>query len=86
MSTITDHDKLRCVERELTFRHRVYARRVEQGKMAQAQADHEIADHRQSALLGTSLAPKRGKEGANGQQHEDLEEDQELQGADLAGE
>ena len=43
MSTITEHDKLRCVERELTFRHRVYARRVEQGKMTQAQADHEIA-------------------------------------------
>ena len=43
MSTITEHDKLRCVERELSFRRRVYARRVEQGKMAQTQADHEIA-------------------------------------------
>jgi len=41
--TITDFDKLQCVVRELGFRRRVYARRVEQGKMAQAQADHEIA-------------------------------------------
>jgi hypothetical protein len=58
MSTITEHDKLRCVERELTFRYRVYARRVEQGKMTQAQADREIAvreciaqDYRRSAQV-----------------------------------
>jgi hypothetical protein len=41
--TITDFDKLQCVVRELGFRRRVYARRVEQGKMTQAQADREIA-------------------------------------------
>ena len=41
--TITDFDKLQCVVRELGFRRRVYARRVEQGKMPQAQADREIA-------------------------------------------
>ena len=34
--TITDFDKLQCVVRELGFRRRVYARRVEQGKMTQA--------------------------------------------------
>ena len=41
--TITDFDKLQCVVRELGFRRRVYARRIEQGKMTQAQADREIA-------------------------------------------
>ena len=41
--TITDFDKLQCVVRELGFRRRVYARRVEKGKMTQAKADHEIA-------------------------------------------
>ena len=41
--TITDFDKLQCVVRELGFRRRVYARRVEQGKMKQAEADRELA-------------------------------------------
>jgi len=58
MSTITEHDKLRCVERELSFRRRVYARRVEQGKMKEAEADRELAvmecirqDYHRSAQL-----------------------------------
>jgi hypothetical protein len=39
----TTKEKLQCVVRELGFRHRVYARRVELGKMKQADAAHEIA-------------------------------------------
>jgi hypothetical protein len=35
-------DQIACVTRELGFRRRVYARRVEQGSMTQAKADLEI--------------------------------------------
>lgn len=35
--------KLRCIERELAYRRRVYPRLVAQGKMAAGAADHEIA-------------------------------------------
>jgi len=56
--TITDFDKLQCAVRELGFRRRVYARRVEQGKMKQAEADRELAvmecirqDYHRSAQL-----------------------------------
>ena len=35
-------DQAACVERELRFRRRVYARRVTQGQMTQEQADREI--------------------------------------------
>jgi hypothetical protein len=34
--------QIACVERELGFRHRVYERRVKDGKMTQAKADSEI--------------------------------------------
>lgn len=37
------HDKIKALRRELTMRYRVYPRRVEAGKMTQAEADHEIA-------------------------------------------
>ena len=40
MITITD--KLRCVERELSYRRRVYARLVANGKMTAALADREL--------------------------------------------
>lgn len=40
--TYTPADKLACVERELAFRRRVYARRVDAGKMSQKNADKEI--------------------------------------------
>lgn len=40
---ITFRDKEACVRRELDFRKRVYARRVSEGKMKQADADREIA-------------------------------------------
>lgn len=36
-------DKLKAVERELGYRRRVFARRVAEQKMTQAQADREIA-------------------------------------------
>jgi hypothetical protein len=39
---ITFRDKEACVRRELDFRRRVYARRVAEGKMKQADADREI--------------------------------------------
>jgi hypothetical protein len=41
MSTATQ--KLEAVNRELGFRRRVYERRVQEGRMTQAKADHEIA-------------------------------------------
>lgn len=39
---ITFSDKEACARRELKFRRQVYPRRVEQGKMKQADADREI--------------------------------------------
>ena len=36
-------DKLACIERELGWRHKVYPRRIEQGKMTANQAAREIA-------------------------------------------
>ncbi len=35
--------QIACVERELRFRRRVYPRWVGEGRMTQAEADHEIA-------------------------------------------
>ena len=43
MPTITVHDKLQCVVRELGFRRRTYPRLIANTKMSQAQADREIA-------------------------------------------
>lgn len=40
--TITVTDKLKCAERELGFRQRVYDRLIEKGKMTKRQADREI--------------------------------------------
>jgi hypothetical protein len=36
--TITEHDKLRCVERELAFRKRTYPRLIANKKLGQAEA------------------------------------------------
>ena len=41
--TITAAEKLACVNRELAYRYRVFARRVDAGKMTQKQMDREIA-------------------------------------------
>lgn len=41
--TFTAQDKLDAVKREIGYRKHVYARRVEQGKMTQQKANHEIA-------------------------------------------
>ena len=38
----TTADKLRCIQRELGWRHRVYARRVEERKMTKTEADREL--------------------------------------------
>lgn len=51
--------QLECVERELKFRKRVYARRVLQGLMTQAQADEEIAC--MEAVRATLIKVKEGK-------------------------
>jgi hypothetical protein len=40
---MTEHEKLRCVERELEMRRRIYPRWVATNKMTQKKADHEIA-------------------------------------------
>jgi hypothetical protein len=40
---ISNTDKLRCVERELGYRRRVFARMVERSKMAERQSQNEIA-------------------------------------------
>jgi hypothetical protein len=59
--TVTNEAKLACVERELSYRRRVYVRLVERGKMTKAQSERElelmraiVADYRalvQSELL-----------------------------------
>ncbi|MBY0296416.1 MAG: hypothetical protein K2X71_10305 [Methylobacterium sp.] len=41
--TFTAADKLRCAERELRQRRRVYPRLVESGRMTPAEADRETA-------------------------------------------
>lgn len=41
--TFTAADKLRCAERGLRQRRRVYPRLVESGRMTQAEADRETA-------------------------------------------
>ena len=56
---ISLEDQVACVERELGYRRRVYARRVDQGSMTQAKADVEIA--RMEAVLATV---KKAAEGA----------------------
>lgn len=40
---ITKRDKIRCLEREIKMRERVYKRWVDIKKMTQTEADHEIA-------------------------------------------
>jgi hypothetical protein len=44
-------DQIACVEREIDFRHRVYGRRVAEGKMPKELADREIT--RMQAVLAT---------------------------------
>lgn len=39
----TAEEKKKAVERELTFRRRVYGRQVSDGRMSQEMANHQIA-------------------------------------------
>jgi hypothetical protein len=55
---ITAADKLACVNRELAYRYRVFARRVDAGKMTQRQMDREIALMEEIAADYTALAEK----------------------------
>ncbi len=48
--------QIRCVEREIGFRERGFARRVEAGRMTQEKADYEIAAMR--AVLESPHRPK----------------------------
>jgi hypothetical protein len=41
--TITNTDKLKCAQRELAMRKRVYPRWIEQNKMSEGKSAHEIA-------------------------------------------
>jgi hypothetical protein len=41
---ITLWAQVQCVRREIAMRNRVYARRVQDGKMSQATADKELAE------------------------------------------
>lgn len=50
--------QIACVTRELGFRRRVYARRVQEGKMTQAQADAEIGA--MTAVLETLRVVEKG--------------------------
>lgn len=40
---VTLMDQIKCVEREIAMRERVYPRQVQTGKMKQQAADHELA-------------------------------------------
>ena len=42
-NSISNRTKLDCIEREMGYRRRVYARRVANEIMTQEKADHEIA-------------------------------------------
>lgn len=42
ITAVSDTDKLRCVEREIAFRKRVYPRQVKAGIMTQRSAEYEI--------------------------------------------
>jgi Spy/CpxP family protein refolding chaperone len=43
MSVITTSDLIKAVARELRYRRRVYPRLIDQGKLDERTADHEIA-------------------------------------------
>lgn len=42
MTEFTPQQKLDAIQRELDFRQRVYARRIQQGQMTHKKADYEI--------------------------------------------
>lgn len=52
----TARQKMQAAQREVGYRRRVYPRRVDDGKMTQAQADREIAIMDQIALDYGALA------------------------------
>lgn len=64
--THTFNELAACAEREVKFRRRVYARRIDQGKMKQADADREIAlmeairDHLREQATGDDLFGRCG--------------------------
>ena len=41
--SVSERDKIRCLERELRLRENVYPRQIARNAMTQAAADHEIA-------------------------------------------
>jgi hypothetical protein len=57
--TVPIERQVACVERELRFRERVYARRVADRKMTQAKADDELEAMR--AVLATLQSVEAGQ-------------------------
>ena len=56
---ITAEDMLICAERELKMRHRVYPRWVEEGRISEGKATHELAA---MAAIVDTLRPLAAKE------------------------
>jgi hypothetical protein len=63
---ISLEQKLKCAERELALRRSVYPKRVRDGRMKQAHADHEIAcmeavvdDYRQGRVADANDGSRR---------------------------
>lgn len=64
---ISLEQKLKCAERELALRRSVFAKRVREGRMKQAHADHEITcmeaivdDYRQGKVNDGSRGVDQG--------------------------
>jgi len=55
---VSIEEQIACVERELALRRRVYPRWVEQGRMAEAKAAHEIGCMEAALDTLRGLAPK----------------------------
>lgn len=64
MPEITIDQQITAAKREVGMRRRVYSRWVENGKMKQAEADHQIAA--MEAIVVTLEEVKKTKPGAQG--------------------
>lgn len=56
---ITINAQIKCVERELRFRAKVYVRLVEQGQLTQQKSDYEMAA--MAAVLDTLKRMQKGE-------------------------
>jgi hypothetical protein len=60
---ITAHDKLKCVERELALRRKVYPRWISEGRMTHRDARYELDVMAEIAEDYRKLAEDEDKEG-----------------------